>query len=171
MALFKRNLWTLFYFLLFAGLVLLGVILYYRWLSIIDEVESYHRSRAELMAESVSSVLRNQEFVLDVIGRELLRQDSDVPEGQAPPILDTILSLNHSLADIGLATPDGDFMTAGSWQGGSPDARNLLNNALVADSFTQALDGNAMVLGRTYFSQRLDSWVIPLMKALRTDGG
>ncbi|MGB2131370.1 MAG: cache domain-containing protein, partial [Marinobacterium sp.] len=170
MAVFKRNLWTLFWLLLLGGVILLLVILHYRWQSINNHYQTYHKNRAELVAQAVDSVLRTQELVLDVIGRELLNREEVFKTSRQMPLLDNVLAVDTTLVGFGLARPDGKLVRVSS-NLNLDRLPNLRTNPSTGESFEQALSSEQMVLGRTYFVEALDEWVIPIRKALRDDTG
>ncbi|KAA1171945.1 EAL domain-containing protein [Marinobacter salinexigens] len=170
MAILKRNLWSLFFLIIFGGLVLLSVILWFRWQAIVSDVETYQLSRAELVHQSVDSVLRTQELVLDVVGRELLGQESMFDDQRHVPLLDNILGVDESLVGFGLALPDGTLVRTTSNMELSK-LPNLRTNPDSRASFLQALESNSMVLGRTYFFEPMGTWLIPIRKALRNKDG
>ena len=170
MAIFRRNIWSLFVLISLGGVFLLSVILVSRWQSLISEYESYHLSRAELVAQSVDSLLRTQELVLDVVGRELLSRENMFSDSRQIPLLDNILSVNPTIVGFGLARPDGTLVRVSSNIDVSK-LPNLRTHPATRDSFAEALRSDAMVLGRTYFVDAMDAWVIPIRKALRTQEG
>ena len=75
MAIIKRNIWALFVLVLLGGAAVLSVSLAARWQTILSDEQAYQAARAELVGQAVESLLRTQELVLDVIGRELLRRE------------------------------------------------------------------------------------------------
>ncbi len=170
MAALKRNLWTLFWLIVLGGLVLLGTILYARWHSLEMEQRTFHKNRAELLAQSVNSVLSTQELVLDVIGRELLDNEQMFDNSRQLPLLDHILAADRSIVGFGLAKTDGTLVRVSSNLDLS-QLPNLRTHPTTADSFEQALKSEHMVLGRTYYMKALDGWVIPVRKALRDESG
>ena len=170
MTIFKNNLWTLFFLILLGGLVLLGTILFFRWQAIVSEEEHYHGARAELVGQSVDSILRTQELVLDVIGRELLNQDAVLSGSRKIPLLDRVLAANPVLVGFGLARPDGTLVRVSS-NLDLASLPNLRTNPKTRDTFIRALSSGSMVLGRTYFVDALGSWVIPIRKAIRSETG
>lgn len=170
MALIKRNIWTLFWLVLFGGALLLAVILHNRWHSIYNSYETYHKNRADLVAQSVDSVLRTQELVLDVVGRELLSAGELLSTSQKLPLLDHILAVNEGLLGFGLARNDGKLVRVSS----NLDLNklpNLRTHPATAESFLQAMNSHHMILGRTYFLEADGAWVIPIRKALRGSDG
>jgi len=170
LAILKRNLWTLFALTLLGGLVLLSAVLFYRWQDLISDEKLYQAARAELVAQSVDSILRTQELVLDVIGRELLNQDNMLSGSRQIPFLDSILEANPVLVGFGLARPDGKLVRV-STNLDLSSLPNLRDDPQTRESFLQALSSESMVIGRTYFVDALGAWVIPIRKALRSETG
>lgn len=140
------------------------------WNNTVDRYERHHQSRAEFFAQSVFSVLATQELVLDVVGRELLRRGKfpEVPEASA--LLNSILASNPSIAAIGLAQPNGQFIALSS-NVGLEQLPNLRRSEVTAPSFDLALTEDKLVLGRTYYFDALQKWIIPVRKALKDENG
>lgn len=170
MAVLKRNIWTLFVLLLLGGGVLLAAILYMTWQGKVQRYESYHQNRAELVAQSVNSILSTQELVLDVVGRELLRQGEPLESIRHLPLLDSILKSNPVLVAFGLARPDGQLVRISS-NLDAAELPNLLEQPVSRKDFRYTLNTDKMVLGRTYFMGALGDWVVPVRKALRNGRG
>ena len=154
MAILKRNLWTLFALILLGGLALLCTVLFFRWQGLISDEKLYQKARVELVAQSVDSILRTQELVLDVIGRELLNQNNMLSGGRQIPFLDSILAANPVLVGFGLARPDGTLVRV-STNLDLSSLPNLRSDPETRGSFLRALSSEAMVLGRTYFVDAL----------------
>jgi diguanylate cyclase (GGDEF)-like protein len=170
LALLKRNLWTLFLLTLAAGSAILVLLLLSFWQSILAERNSVHSSRVALVAQSMDSVLRTQELLLTVVGREILRS-GDLPQTpQHSAELDRILQENPVAIGLGMARSDGQMMLVSSNLdlGLLP---NLLRAKTSRDSFQEALATDTMVLGRTYFMGAINKWTIPVRKALRNSEG
>lgn len=170
MALLKRNIWTLFWLILLGGTLLLSVILNARWNSLYALQKTHHTNRVQLVAQAMDNVLRTQELVLDVIGRELLNTGDALDSSRQLPLLDRLLSLDHALVGFGLARADGTLVRVSSNLDLSK-LPNLRTHPSTAESFAQSLNSTAMVMGRTYFVDALNSWVIPIRKALRDENG
>lgn len=170
MAILKRNLWTLFVLVLLGGLVFLCTLLFFRWQGLVTEEKLYQTARAELVAQSVDNILRTQELVLDVIGRELLSQDNMLSGSRQIPFLDSILAVDPVLVGFGLARPDGTLVRV-STNLDLSSRPNLRTYPETRESFLQALSSEAMVVGRTYFMEALGAWVIPIRKAIRSGTG
>jgi diguanylate cyclase (GGDEF)-like protein len=170
LALLKRNLWTLFLLTLAAGSVILVLLLLSSWQSIVAEQKSVHSSRVALVAQSMDSVLRTQDLLLTIVGREILRA-GDLPQTpQHSPELDRILQENPVAIAFGMARADGQLMLVSSNL-----VLDFLPNLLLAktsrDSFQEALTTDTMVVGRTYFMSAMNKWIIPVRKALRNPQG
>ncbi|MCA0914488.1 putative bifunctional diguanylate cyclase/phosphodiesterase [Marinobacter nauticus] len=170
MAALKRNIWTLYFLIVIVGVALLGVSLQQRWQETLSDETAHQLSRAELVSQSVHSLFRTQELVLDVVGRELLDSGEPLEERREMPLLDSILSVNPALVSFGLARPDGTLVRISTNMDASR-LPNLLENPSTAEGFRQALESDVMVVGRTYYVDALGAWLIPIRKALRADDG
>ena len=170
MAALKRNIWTLYFLIVIVGVALLGVSLQQRWRETLSDETAHQLSRAELISQSVHSLFRTQELVLDVVGRELLDSGEPLEERREMPLLDSILSVNPALVGFGLARPDGTLVRI-STNMDTSRLPNLLENPSTAEGFRQALESDVMVVGRTYYMDALGAWLIPIRKALRADDG
>lgn len=170
MAALKSNIWTLYFLIVIVGVALLGVSLQQRWRETLSDETAHQLSRAELISQSVHSLFRTQELVLDVVGRELLDSGEPLEERREMPLLDNILSVNPALVGFGLARPDGTLVRISTNMDASR-LPNLLENPSTAEGFRQALESDVMVVGRTYYVDALGAWLIPIRKALRADDG
>ena len=170
MAALKSNIWTLYFLIVIVGVALLGVSLQQRWQETLSDETAHQLSRAELISQSVHSLFRTQELVLDVVGRELLDSGEPLEERREMPLLDNILSVNPALVGFGLARPDGTLVRI-STNMDTSRLPNLLENPSTAEGFRQALESDVMVVGRTYYMDALGAWLIPIRKALRADDG
>jgi|GEM_PF-373089 len=170
LALLKRNLWTLFLLTLAAGSVILFLLLLSSWQSLVAEHKSVHSTRVALVYQSMDSVLRTQELLLTVVGREILRAGELPQRPRHSPELDRILQENPVAIAFGMARADGQLMLVSS----NLDL-DLLPNLLLAetsrDSFQEAVAADTMVLGRTYLMGAMKNWLIPVRKALRNSQG
>ncbi|AHI28819.1 bifunctional diguanylate cyclase/phosphodiesterase [Marinobacter similis] len=166
----KRNIWTLFWLVYAGGLVLLAFLVSSSWNDTVDRYERHHQSRAEFFAQSVFSILSTQELVLDVVGRELLRRGEFPQVPYALPLLDSVLASNPSIAGIGLVRPDGQFIALSS-NVNLEKLPNLRGSETTAPSFDLTLTEDKLILGRTYYFEPLEKWIIPVRKALRDDSG
>jgi len=170
LAALKRNIWALYFLIVLVGCVLLAFSLQQRWKTLLASETAYQLSRAELISQSVYSLFRTQELVLDVVGRELLGAGEALAERKETPILDSVLSVNPALVGFGLARPDGTLVRI-STNMDTSRLPNLLENPVTADGFRRALGSDVMVVGRTYYMEALGEWLIPIRKSLRAADG
>lgn len=170
MALLRKNIWTLFILLFGGSLLFLMTISYYRWLNIHESYRLKQENLVDLVSNASHSLFVNQEIILDVLGSELVKDPDFIDTVKTKPLLDQLLALNPAIVGFGLATPEGrlTFISSNLNPGRLP---NLLKQQASRDSFQQALESDSMVLGRTYFMEALNEWVIPIRKAIRDDAG
>lgn len=170
MAILRRNIWVLFFVLFAGGVFSLMLISYYKWSDINEKYHTAQSSLVELVSSSVHSLLMTQEMMLDIVGRELIKDESYKNLVKAPELLDNILAFNPAIVSFGLATPEGKLTFVGSNLDTST-LPNLKELAVTKDSFNRALMSDKMVLGRSYFYKPANDWVIPIRKAIRDKQG
>lgn len=171
MALFKKNIWSLYALIVLLTVILFAVLGVTKWqANRADFIEQQH-IQVELFSSSVNSLLTSQEALLEVVGHQLAQQSDFTRTAsiQIRPILDKLLDTHPAIAAFGLLNPQGDYLAISSNLQLS-DQHNLLNYPHTRDSFLEAMSSEKMVLGRTYFQESLNSLVIPLRKSISIDG-
>ncbi|PME63195.1 histidine kinase [Vibrio lentus] len=171
MALFKKNIWSLYALIVLLTLILFAALGVTKWQANRDDFTQQQHIQVELFSSSVSSLLTSQEALLEVVGHQLAQQSDFTRTAsiQIRPILDKLLDTHPAIAAFGLLNPQGDYLAISSNMQLS-DQRNLLQYPYTRDSFLEAMSSDKMVLGRTYFQDSLNSLVIPLRKSISIDG-
>ncbi len=166
----RRSIWIIFHALIGIGVIYFAWSSYLRWQDIRNQAEQDLRYLNHVFSSSVSLNFKQQEIMLQLIGEQLLRDATLQNAEAATAFLDRILQQHPSLNGLGLISPDGDLLRATS---NIDIARmpNLKEYAKTRDSFLKALEQRSMVLGRTYFMDAFEDWVIPLRKSIRDRDG
>jgi len=168
MAIVKKNIWLIFYIFLLISIVFFMTVSYFKWLNTYDEHKSAQENHVNLIATSTHALFATHELLLDIMGRRFIEDETyknNIPETKA---LDKLLKLNPAIFAFGFAAADGQLLHLTS----HPDASNLPNLKELPqsrDSFLETLESHHMVLGRTYFFNPLQEWVIPIRRAIRDD--
>ncbi|MCU7891314.1 MAG: PDC sensor domain-containing protein [Candidatus Thiodiazotropha sp. (ex Ustalcina ferruginea)] len=84
--------------------------------------------------------------------------------------MDEILSDNPVFIAYGLATTSGDLVITSS-NLNPKTLPNILHNPQSEESFRKALLRDNLTLGRTYYYEPLEDWIIPLRYAVRNKEG
>jgi diguanylate cyclase (GGDEF)-like protein len=165
---FKKSIWLIYNVFLAMGLVYLVATAYSRWEQIRQDaaVELAYLNR--IFASSMTLNFDQQEIMLDLLGRQILADQSAQSKIRTQRLLDKILQQNNSLLAFGLANMDGDIVVSSSNLDldKMPNLKELENSR---KSFDKAAHIERMVLGRTYFLAALDDLVIPIRKGIRDD--
>ena len=163
---FKKNIWLIFYAFLALGLVYLVASAYSRWESIKADAEIELAYLNRIFSSSLTLNFDQQEIMLDLLGRQLLADESATSAADAQKTLDSILQQNHSLLAFGLANLDGKVVLGSSNLdlGKMPNLKEYENSR---KSFLKAMAVERMVLGRAYFLAAADDLVIPIRKGIR----
>lgn len=168
MTLIKNNLWTLFGLLLAGGFILLSVLLNYEWQDLKKEYRIYSQNNVALSAQALNSSLRNKELMLDLIGRDIVANNNSSEKLSTIKVLNNILLENLVSTGFVLYNAQGQILYFSANLAPS-DFVNLKQSERTHESFTRTLKSNKMVVGRTYFNETLQEWIIPIRKALRDE--
>ena len=170
MALFRKNIWTLFVILALGGFCFLSLVAYLKWQSINEQYRMQQHNLVQLVANASHSLLVNQEMVLDILGQELLHAGDHSTDLESKQALNKVLNLNPDMIGVALTKPSGEF-TFISTNTPLNKLPNLRTQESSKDSFQRALDSQKMVIGRTYFMPAVGEWLIPVRKAIRNSEG
>ncbi|HCG7478683.1 TPA: EAL domain-containing protein [Vibrio parahaemolyticus] len=168
----KKNIWTLYMMLLTVSIVTFSLFGYYHYQATLDKYKDKQLLQLELFASSVESLLKGQESLLEVVGHQLVEQNSFTRTAaiQTRPMLDKLLNIHPAIIGFGLTNPNGDYISVSS-NLILEKLHNLKQDPLTRETFLEALNSDRMVVGRTYFMEAQDSLVIPIRKAIPDKNG
>jgi hypothetical protein len=163
MAIFRKNIWTIFYVLVLGALLFLGIVSSLKWNSIDEKYATEQSHLVKLLSNAMHSLLLSQETTLDILGHQLLKD-------QNPKLLDALLELNPSVVAYGFVDVNGTYLHVNT-KFDKTKLPNLRQNPLTQDSFDYTLSQNKMVLGRSYFIPGGGRWGIPIRKTVFDNNG
>ena len=166
----RRSVWIIFQVLIGIGILYLALSAFLRWQDIREQAKQELRYLNHVFASSLTLNFKQQEIMLQLIGEQMVRDLDRQTPSEAAHFLDRIQALHPSLNGLGLITPDGDLIRATS-NINLERMPNLKEYEQTRDTFLKALKSEHMVLGRTYFMDAFQDWVIPLRKAIRDENG
>lgn len=162
----KRNIWSIFYILSIGGFLFLAFVSYMKLSEIHRDYDEQQHNMVRLVSNSTNSLFLTQEMMLDILGSQLVKDNTYKQKNKAKDMLDELLRLNSSIVGFGLASPEGNLSIVSSNIDISKTF-NLKDQEPSGDSFVYTLKNTKMVLGRTYFMKALGEWVIPIRKTIR----
>ncbi|BCN92227.1 GGDEF-domain containing protein [Thiomicrorhabdus immobilis] len=166
----NKNIWTVYYLILVISAIGLLGASYAKFSSVHQYFYAENEASIKLLTKSIESSLTENELLLDILGSRLLENNLYQDTQKTHQLLKQTLATKPSLAGFGLIDPNGNFISAS----GNINASllpNLLNAKISREDFQKTLNSHNMVIGRSYFFAALDSWVVPLRKALRDSNG
>ncbi|EGU54433.1 sensory transduction protein kinase [Vibrio nigripulchritudo ATCC 27043] len=170
MADLKRNIWTLYKLLLLISSTIFLFIAWQQWLKVERSHSQEQFNAVQIFTNGITSLLNNQEMVLDVLGDRLLSENNYESDDASQEWLDRLLSINNSIAAFGLADPYGEIHLVSSNLSKFTQP-NLLHKESTRESFAKTLTSYSMVLGRTYYKEDIDEFILPIRKAIRDESG
>jgi len=135
-----------------------------------NEVENQVEYYNTLYAKTVHSTFHEIEFILDGLGKELLKDKKFLDVKSSERIMQDMLDRVDYLAGFGLTDPEGNYI---AFSAGIDKSKvvGLQKNPDTADSFLRTLQSDVMTIGKVYLFKELNQWVIPLRKTLRNESG
>ncbi|WP_321323021.1 EAL domain-containing protein [Thiomicrorhabdus sp.] len=166
----KRNIWTVYYLILFFSIIGLLGLAYAKHSELHQKLCAQQVASLKLITKSIESSLTENELLLDILGSRLLENDLYTDTEKTHYLLKKMLATKPSLVGFGLLDIKGNFIAVS----GNLDVSHLPNLLKIPDTkedFNATLNSNKMVIGRTYFFSGANDWVIPLRKTLRDQNG
>ncbi|MGB7401191.1 MAG: EAL domain-containing protein [Arcobacter sp.] len=170
MAVFKKNIWFIFYILTLFFLLVFAILSYLSWKTINNEYEIRQENIVRLLSNTTDSLSKAQETILNIIGNHFLEDTDYIDNPNNSTILNKMLKDNPSIDAIAITTPQGKFIfvTGGYDLSKFP---NILQKKDTRDSFLETLNSDKMVFGRTYYFTAIKKWITPIRKAIRDKDG
>jgi len=169
-ALFKKNIWLIFYSLTLTAVILFLLLSYFKWQNISLKYQISQENTVELIANAAHSLFDTQERLMDVLGATIADEERYVHQPSSIGKYAQALLDNPDVLAFGVTTPEGVFLY-GSSDSDPTRIPNLKNRPESYASFMDALSHNGMVFGRTYFTPELKKWAMPIRKTVRDAEG
>lgn len=168
MAIVKKNIWLIFYTFVFISTLFFTIFSYQKWQNIYNEQKLSQENHVNLISTSTRALFATHELLLDIMGRRFIEDETYKNNIPATKALDKLLKLNPAIFAFGFASADGQLLHLTSHPNTSklPNLKELPQSR---DSFLETLESTHMVIGRTYFFDPLQEWVIPIRRAIRDD--
>lgn len=166
MATIKKNIWTLFYMIFFIGIIILSIVIFFLSLDIQKKYKYEQENITKISANSVNSVFLQYEMILNILGNELTLNNNYKSEKNSQEILDNLNKLNPSIIGFFLYKPNGEAYLTNSNIDISK-LRNLLKSEETKETFKYTLNSDKMIIGRTFFIEQFNDFIIPIRKTIR----
>lgn len=160
-----KKTWLLFYIMVFSGLLLLSMSLFYKHSELEYEMKTEQRYATKLFESYISSAFFQFSSLLDLISYEsTLHKNLDID------IINNVLSKNSLLIGFALFNIDGTVQSV-SHNLQTTHFPNLLTSDTTKEWFQQALDHDKMTIGKPYYINELKKWVIPIRQRVLDEQG
>jgi diguanylate cyclase (GGDEF)-like protein len=166
----RRPILELFAFLTVMALAGFGYSTFQLWQQANRDARDMLAYINQQLAQSTRATFIKHETILRVVGEELLRVGTlENPEaGRA--IIEDVAKTDPGMVGFGFVRPDGQILIISGVAPGKP-LPNLLQHEESAGSFREALESPILQIGRPWFIQVLNDWVIPIRKSIRDKQG
>ena len=161
MAVFKKNIWSLFYLILLLGFISLSTILYSLFINTHDEFQDEQENIVKITANSINSIFLQYEMILNILGNQLIKDYNYKSLDNSKNILDNLIKVNPSILGFYLTKPNGqEYLTNSNIS--IKDFPNLAEKKETKETFKYTLHSSKMIVGRTYFQKQLNSFIVPI---------
>jgi len=159
----KKNIWLLFYLIIFIGSSLLVSAVYIKHQEILKETKSNQLYLTKIYHNHLDSLFTENETLQHLIAKEYLQDPNFNNE-----TLKTILKLNPLLLDIWIFSTEGELQKSTL-----PEVRftNLLQNKNSQRWFRETLKTEQMVIGKAYLLKSINKWILPIRKRVSDADG
>lgn len=156
-----KFLWRLYGFILLVSFFVLGLGSVFTWNTIVNEAKTELIYSNKIISSSLFTMLSKDEALFRITGERLFELGlfDNIPE--STNLIDQLLLNNSELAGIGIANPQGKILISSS-NFKTDKLPNLLQKEETRDSFTKALNSESLVMGRTYFLEEFNDWIVPI---------
>lgn len=160
------------FFILFSIFVVIAtsVLVFSTWLEVKEKAKLELQYINTMVSSSYASDIQQNETLLGLLGARLLEVDVLHHPERAQKLIRHPLETNPSLAGFGIARKDGQLISV-SYIPQNYTLPNLLEEKKSRDTFLKALKFKKMVIGRTYYMELLDKWIIPLRSPILDENG
>lgn len=168
MAVFKKNIWSLFYLILLLGSISLATLLYALYSNTHDEYKHEQENIVKITANSINSIFLQYEMILNILGNQLIKDYNYKSLDNSKKILDNLIKLNPSILGFSLTKPNGQaYLTSSNIK--INELPNLSVKKETKETFQYTLHSSKMIIGRTYFQKQLNNFIVPIRKSIRDE--
>jgi diguanylate cyclase (GGDEF)-like protein len=159
---FKKNIWLLFYFLVFLGGALFATDIYIKHKGILNEVKSEQLYLTKIYYRHLNSLFTEHEVLNNLIANEYIKSPNFSNEPFA-----RVLALNPLILDIEIFSKGGDLLFSAL----QPFPSSLSENSHSKPWFQETLSTNKMVIGKAYLLPDRNKWVLPMRTKISDNNG
>ncbi len=145
---FKKNLWILFYLIVFIGFLVVSLVSYNLWTQVYNTNKLKQESITKISSSSLHSFFLQYEMILDILSSDMKKNNDDISQIYNQEKFDRLMELNKNLAGLALINVDGDVLVTNS-KIANQIIPNFKENIFTKDTFNQTLLEDKMVIGRT----------------------
>lgn len=166
----KKNIWTLFYAILFIGTILFFALSLKQWNDTYKDYKIKNENYTKIVANTLETHIDKIDLILTIVGKQLLENNRYKDREQAELILRQKNATPLKDYIFALVGPDG-YVKATSREEIIENTPNLLDTEGARETFLQTLKSQEMVIGRTYALAATGKYTIPIRKTFRHDNG
>lgn len=143
---------------------------YVKWQNLQDVLRTELSNVHNIVMNSASDRFHQQEAMFEIIGERLIEMNAVENVEPARQLMAGVIDNNPVFEVYKLIRPDGQVFAASDSLIGA-ESSNLLATPYTAETFRTALGSHRLTVGRTWYSDALELWLLPVRYAVRNSEG
>lgn len=160
---FKKNIWLLFYLIVFIGTTLLAIAIYQKYDDILKSTKTEQQHHLHMYHDRLDALLREQEILQNVLANTYL--NNPYFNNQT---FDTLSDINPLVLGLIIISKEGELQFSSFTELQLPE---LLKDKNTQQWFQEALNTEQMVVGKAYLLKSSNQWILPVRKQILDANG
>lgn len=170
MTIIKKNIWSLFYLILFISSIFFTIISYFQWKHINEDYKLRNENFTKIIATSTKSYFNQIDMIIELLGKQLLEEEKYKDNVKSKELFKKMLKINTSIIAYALIDINGNYLVTHLDE---PPERipSVLTRQEAKESFLATLKTDKTLIGRTYNLTKTKILAIPVRKTFLDENG
>lgn len=170
MIIIQKNIWSLFYLILFISSIFFTIIAYSQWKHINEDYKLRNENFTKIIATSTKSYFNQIDMIIELLGKQLLEEEKYKDNVKSKELFKKMLKINNSIIAYALIDINGNYLVTHLDE--PPESiPSVLSRQEAKESFLATLKTDKTVIGRTYNLTKTKILAIPVRKTFLDENG
>lgn len=170
MIIIKKNIWSLFYLILFISSIFFTTVAYSQWKHINEDYKLRNENFTKIIATSTKSYFNQIDMIIELLGKQLLEEEKYKDNVKSKELFKKMLKINNSIIAYALIDINGNYLVT-HLDEPPENIPSVLSRQEAKESFLATLKTDKTVIGRTYNLTKTKILAIPVRKTFLDENG
>lgn len=170
MIIIKKNIWSLFYLILFISSIFFTMVAYSQWKHINEDYKLRNENFTKIIATSTKSYFNQIDMIIELLGKQLLEEEKYKDNVKSKELFKKMLKINNSIIAYALIDINGNYLVT-HLDEPPENIPSVLSRQEAKESFLATLKTDKTVIGRTYNLTKTKILAIPVRKTFLDENG